>query len=137
MSWPVDETPEPIGDVLSCQEMGISMPEPTVPAALRRLRTDSPTSGGGVAPRDEQIGEPEQHGDTLRVLRQPPIAHLRVAEVALHIQERMFHPGPNRRLAPLRRRLRACLVQPRRLPGFSATSQSTSVSRFSARLSTL
>ena len=42
VSWPVDETPEPIGDVLSCQEMGISMPEPTVPAALRRLRTDSP-----------------------------------------------------------------------------------------------
>ena len=42
VSWPVDETPEPIGDVLSCQEMGILMPEPTVPAALRRLRTDSP-----------------------------------------------------------------------------------------------
>ncbi len=42
VSWPVDETPEPIGDVLSRQEMGILMPEPTVPAALRRLRTDSP-----------------------------------------------------------------------------------------------
>ena len=40
MAWPVGETPEPIGDVLSRQEMEISMPEPTVPAALRRLRTD-------------------------------------------------------------------------------------------------
>ena len=42
-----------------------------------------PASGGGVAPGDEQVGQSEQHGDALRVLRQPPVAHLRIAEAVL------------------------------------------------------
>ena len=71
-----------------------------------------PTSAGSVATGDEQIGQPEQHTDALRVLRQSPIAHLRVVEVALHVQERMFDLRPHRRLAPLRGLLRARLVQP-------------------------
>ena len=61
-----------------------------------------PASGGGAAPGDERIGEPGQQSDAPRVLRQPPAARLRIAEGALHVQERMLRLGPHRRLALLR-----------------------------------
>ena len=48
-----------------------------------------PALSGRVAASDEQIREPEQQRDALRVLRQSPVAHLTVPEAPLHIQERM------------------------------------------------
>ena len=51
---------------------------------------------GRVAASDEQIREPEQQRDALRVLRQSPVAHLTVPEAPLHIQERMLHLRPHR-----------------------------------------
>ena len=50
-----------------------------------------PALSGRVAASDEQIREPEQQRDALRVLRQSPVAHLTVPEAPLHIQERMLH----------------------------------------------
>ena len=38
---------------------------------------------GRVAASDEQIREPEQQRDALRVLRQSPVAHLTVPEAPL------------------------------------------------------
>ena len=44
-----------------------------------------PALSGRVAAGDEQIRESEQQCDALRVLRQPPIAHLAVPEVPLQV----------------------------------------------------
>ena len=82
----------------------------STPAAVS---TDTnPMSGGRIAASDEKIGETKQHRDALRVLRQAPVAHLGIAEVALHIQERVLHLRPNRRFALLSRFLGTRLVEP-------------------------
>ena len=91
---------------------------------------------GRVAASDEQIREPEQQRDALRVLRQSPVAHLTVPEAPLHIQERMLYLRPHRCLALLGRRLGAVPIEQATLPGFIATCQATSQPLFSGRLST-
>ena len=87
-----------------------------------------PALSGRVAASDEQIREPEQQRDALRVLRQSPVAHLTVPEAPLHIQERMLHLRPHRCLALLGRRLGAVPIEQatlarlhRHLPGDAAT----------------
>ena len=52
-----------------------------------------PASGRYAAASNQQISEPQQQRQPLRVLGQTPIAHLGVSEVPLHVQERMLHFG--------------------------------------------
>ncbi len=59
-------------------------------AICRRIH---PASGRYAAARNQQISEPQQQRQPLRVFGQTPIAHLGVSEVPLHVQERMLHFG--------------------------------------------
>ncbi len=77
-----------------------------------------PISSRRVAAGDQQIRETRQHRDALCVLRQTPVPHLAVAKVPFHIQGRMLHLRPHRRLALLYRRLRTIPVQFAPPPGF-------------------
>ena len=52
--------------------------------------------------REQQIGEPQQQAQLGAALGQPPMPHLGVADVALHVQERMLDLRPGRGLALLR-----------------------------------
>ena len=52
-----------------------------------------PASGRYAAASNQQISEPQQQRQPLRVLGQTPIAHLGVSEAPLHVQERMLHFG--------------------------------------------
>ncbi len=78
-----------------------------------------PSSGGAFCPcqpfwahlyrgmrqvllRPHQVGEPQQRHEPLRILGQPSIADLAVAEVSFDIQEWVLHLGPDRRFALLR-----------------------------------
>ena len=83
------------------------------PRAGRR----DPALRGRVALRDQEIGQPKQQAQAGSVLGQPPIAHLSVAEVALHIEKGMLDLCSDRRLAPLRLRGCAARGQPPPLPG--------------------
>ena len=96
-----------------------------------------PALSGRVAASDEQIREPEQQRDALRVLRQSPVAHLTVPEAPLHIQEN----GCSTFARTDALRFSAAASAPsrssrRRLPGFIATCQATPQPLFSGRLST-
>ncbi len=64
----------------------ISSPE----AGFRRIH---PASGRYAAASNQQISEPQQQGQSLRILGQTPITHLGVSEVPLHVQEQMLHFG--------------------------------------------
>ena len=91
--------------------------EPAISASIRLLPR-RPASGGQTTPLssrrvaagDQQIREPQQQRDALPVLCHAPVAHLGVAEVPLHVQERMLNlrpaPTPCASRPPLRRRPR-------------------------------
>ena len=65
-------------------------------------RYTHPMSGRRIPVDDQQIRETQQQRNPLRVLREAPVAHLAVAEMPLHIQERMLHLRLHRPLAALR-----------------------------------
>ena len=69
-----------------------------------------PPSGGQALCR-HQVGQPQQQHQPLRVLSQPSVADLGVTKVPLHVQERMLHLRPDRRLPPLLKRLIASRLQ--------------------------
>ena len=88
-------------------------------SASIRLLPRRPASGGQTTPLssrrvaagDQQIREPQQQRDALPVLCHAPVAHLGVAEVPLHVQERMLNLRPHRRLALLGRLFGDALAQ--------------------------
>ena len=84
-------------------------------SASIRLLPRRPASGGQTTPLssrrvaagDQQIREPQQQRDALPVLCHAPVAHLGVAEVPLHVQERLnlrpqtpCTPSPSSRRRP-------------------------------------
>ena len=92
--------------------------------APRQLRTARPCVRRRSA-RDEQVGQADQQGAAPRVLRQPQMAHLGVADASLHARERMLHLPPHRR---------ARASPPRSPCPTVGTGQSTCAARFSVRL---
>ena len=63
-----------------------------------------------------EIRRGEQGRQLRRVLRQSPVPHLHVPELALHHPERMLHPGPHLRLHPFRQRHRRSRHEQSALP---------------------
>ena len=90
-----------------------------------------------VALRLEQVGQAKQHSQTLGVLVQTPVANFRIAEVPLHIQERVFHLRPltDAFLFSLNASMLSGSNPLRRL-GLIATRHSILIPAFSARFST-
>ena len=70
-----------------------------------RFGRTAPRSRRQVALGRHQVGQSQQHHQPLRVLGQPTVADLGVAEAPFHIQERMLHLCPDRRFALLLQRL--------------------------------
>ena len=71
----------------------------------------APTSTSQLALRRQQVAQAKKECQTLRVLRQSPVAYLGVAEHPLHFQERVPHLGPRRCLATFRQGLRTPRVK--------------------------
>ena len=89
-----------------CRGVGVSGPRHPVSGGAGRVRPGAGRSSPALrrrgALRQQQIGEPQQLAAPGPVLGQPAIPHLRVAEVALHIEKRRLDFRSDRRLAPLR-----------------------------------
>ena len=105
----------------------------TEAAALRLGRPGAPPRGAQCARlrrrgarRHQQIGNPEPLTPPGSVLGQPPIPHLRVSEVTLHVQVWMRVIRPDRSLALLRAGRRAAGRQAPPLPPGAASSDSQS-----------
>ena len=87
-----------------------------------------------LALRRQQVAQPKQQRQPLRVLHQPSVADFPVAEQTLNPQEGMLHLALADALA-----FSACAASlpgsnSRRWPGRIATNHRTSDSRFSSRL---
>ena len=115
------------------EKWGFRRPSRPSPPPWGGCRRTDPASGDGVAPRDEQVGQSEQHGDALCVFRQPPVADVAMgrfyrARTGQHAPLALWAgvPEPQRvrtprgRGTPVRHRGSLRTNQPRTLPDRSA-----------------